>query len=138
MKRLIYLKNGQSLDLLVSPLKLSMSLMVSKQRKKRNIKMIFFLTLSLIESSFLVIFFFSLFSSLCLVKLDHSKRYFCITQRQDFECFFSTKIIRAITSFFIFFFTKKEHISDITWLQSLKYISRGSQMFLKSGMKGAW
>jgi hypothetical protein len=41
MKRLIYLKNGQSLDLLVSPLKLIMSLMVSKQRKKRNIKMIF-------------------------------------------------------------------------------------------------
>jgi hypothetical protein len=40
MKRLIYLKNGQSLDLLVSPLKLIMSLMVSKQRKERNIKMI--------------------------------------------------------------------------------------------------
>jgi hypothetical protein len=38
-------KNGQSLDLLVSPLKLIMSLMVSKQRKKRNIKMIFFKTI---------------------------------------------------------------------------------------------
>jgi hypothetical protein len=33
MKRLIYFKNGQSLDLLVSPLKLIMSLMVSKERK---------------------------------------------------------------------------------------------------------
>jgi hypothetical protein len=33
MKRLIYLKNGQSLDLLVSSLKLIMSLMVSKERK---------------------------------------------------------------------------------------------------------
>jgi hypothetical protein len=39
-----------------------------------------------------------------------------------------TKIIKAITCLFIFFFTKKEHISDKTWPQSLKYISRGSQM----------
>jgi hypothetical protein len=38
MKRLIYLKNGQSLNLLVSPLKLIMSLMVSKQRKKKEYK----------------------------------------------------------------------------------------------------
>ena len=42
MKRLIYLKNGQSLDLLVSPLKLIMSLMVSKQRKKKEYKDDFF------------------------------------------------------------------------------------------------
>jgi hypothetical protein len=34
MKRLIYLKNGQSLDLLVSPLKVIMSLMISKQKIK--------------------------------------------------------------------------------------------------------
>ena len=42
MKRLIYLKNGQSLDLLVSPLKLIMSLMVSKQREKKEYKDDFF------------------------------------------------------------------------------------------------
>ena len=42
MKRLIYLKNGQSLDLLVCPLKLIMSLMVSKQRKKKEYKDDFF------------------------------------------------------------------------------------------------
>ena len=42
MKRLIYLENGQSLDLLVSPLKLIMSLMVSKQRKQKEYKDDFF------------------------------------------------------------------------------------------------
>ena len=42
MKRLIYSKNGQSLDLLVSPLKLIMSLMVSKQRGKKEYKDDFF------------------------------------------------------------------------------------------------
>ena len=45
MKRLIYSKNGQSLDL-VSPLKLIMSLMVSKQRKKKEYKDDFFLKTS--------------------------------------------------------------------------------------------
>ena len=32
--------------------------------------------------------FFSLFSSLCLVKLDHSKRHFCITQTTRLWMFF--------------------------------------------------
>ena len=35
-----------------------------------------------------VYIFFALFSSLCLVKLDHSRRYFCITQASRLWMFF--------------------------------------------------
>jgi hypothetical protein len=52
MKRLIYLENGRSLDLLVLPLKLSSHDFVDRvvhgfktKKKKRNIKMIFFKTI---------------------------------------------------------------------------------------------
>ena len=78
------------------------------------------------------IFFFSLFSSLCLVMLDHSRRYFCITQATRLWMFFLSHwqlnqyclnkiifiLLQLLDLFFLFIETMSDMNNEIVWRQS--------------------